>query len=58
MTDPTNTTPDAWKETVRDIYDKVLLGKDSGFFGNPLAVEILKLIEAKHHAYFCEGSPP
>lgn len=48
---------DSWKQTVRNIFDKVLLSKNGMFAGNPLASEILEIIEQRHHAYFCEGEP-
>ena len=49
-------TTDAWKETVRDIFDELHFGTDSVFKGQRrLARRIVSIIETRHHDYFCEG---
>jgi hypothetical protein len=55
------TTPEIsgpWKETVRAIFDECHSGPISVFHsdsGSILAARIVKMIEERHHAYFCEG---
>lgn len=51
---------DPWRETVRDIYDKMHFGPDSCFTGNPIASHIIQFIEDRHRDYFAtpfEGAP-
>jgi hypothetical protein len=45
-----------WRETVRDIYDRLYFGKDDYFSGNNrLARELVEMIEARHPDFF--GAP-
>jgi hypothetical protein len=52
MSKPETTNP--WRETVRDIYDRLHF-KEPGFFsGDPLAKELIAFIEDRHPDYFKE----
>lgn len=45
---------DAWKQTVRAIYDELHFGPDSVFRGQQqVACMIVGMIEARHPDYFC-----
>ena len=48
--------PNAWKQTVRDIFDELHFGPDSVFVGQQrLATCIIGMIEARHAGYFGVG---
>ncbi len=55
---PTNTADNAWRETVRDLYDDLHFGKDNFFTGNPLASRLIKFIEDRHPEYFRSERAP
>ena len=44
--------PNEWRETVRDLYDKLHFGLDNVFTGNRLARRLIDLIEDLHPGYF------
>jgi len=44
--------PNEWRETVRDLYDKLHFGPHNIFTGNPLAQGIVAFIEERHPGYF------
>lgn len=44
----------AWRETVRDIYDRLHFKKPGFFSGDPLAKELIAFIEDRHPGYFVE----
>lgn len=52
------TTANPWRETVRDIYDRLHFQDPGLFSGDPLAKELIAFIEERHHDYFCEGKTP
>ena len=45
-------TPNPWRETVRDVYDKMHLGTESIFTGNQLAKDVVEFIEERHPEFF------
>jgi hypothetical protein len=45
--------PNPWRETVRDIYDRMHFGPHNVFGGNEAAREVVALIEERHRDYFC-----
>ena len=49
MTEPDD---NPWRETVRDLYDKLHFGPHNIFTGNPLAQGIVAFIEERHPGYF------
>jgi hypothetical protein len=46
------TAGDPWKETVRGIYDLLMLSTEQA---SDLECRILDLIESRHHGFFCVG---
>ena len=44
--------PNEWRETVRDLYDKLHFGPDNIFTGNRLAMGIVAFIEERHPEFF------
>ena len=44
-----------WRETVRDLYDKLHFGSDDLFIGDSLTAGIIAFIEERHPRFF--GSP-
>ena len=49
--------PNEWRETVRDLYDKLHFGSDDDLFiGDSLTAGIIAFIEERHPGFF--GSPP
>lgn len=53
MNKPAQTTSEnPWKETVRDIFDRLILARGPS---TPLETAILKMIETRHHDFFCTG---
>jgi hypothetical protein len=44
--------PNEWRETVRDIFDMLVLSRVDL---TPLENRILERIQSRHHSYFCEG---
>lgn len=54
--DASKTAEDAWKQTVRAIFDELHFGRDSVFCGQSRAArKIVGMIEERHRDYFCEG---
>ena len=49
---PPTTEENPWKETVRGIFDMLVLSTEQA---SDLECRILDLIESRHHDYFCEG---
>jgi hypothetical protein len=48
----TDTEPNEWRETVRDLYDKLHFGPDNIFTGNRLAMGVVTFIEERHPGFF------
>lgn len=53
----TPTTENPWRETVRDIYDKLHFETPGFFSSDPLAKQLIAFIEDRHPAYFVEPHP-
>ena len=47
---------DAWRETVRDLYDDLHFGEDNVFTGSRLAARLIAFIEERHAAYFAAAA--
>ena len=44
-----------WRETVRDIYDNLMLGKSDSSGSADLRWKVIALIEQRHPDFFCVG---